>query len=92
MSTFTCECGFWKVHSDWIEKKDGITKRICPYCQTDFRTKEEDKSKFEDLYYDLIFEVVCAYPGETRHETAKRYIHERENRPSSECSSVEIPK
>jgi hypothetical protein len=31
-----------------------------------------------DRYYELIMEVGCKVPGETRHETALRYIRERE--------------
>ena len=34
------------------------------------------------LYFELIYEVATVHPGESRHDTAKRYIHERENRPS----------
>lgn len=30
-------------------------------------------------YYELILTVEKKYPGETRHETALRYIQEREN-------------
>jgi hypothetical protein len=33
-------------------------------------------------YMDLIMSVGNKYPNETRHETAKRYIQERENMPS----------
>ena len=35
-------------------------------------------------YYELIFAVQTKYPGETRHETALRYIREAE----SHCSPV----
>jgi hypothetical protein len=34
---------------------------------------------YEALYYELIYEVATKHPsGESRHETAKRYIRERE--------------
>ncbi len=33
---------------------------------------------YEALYYELLFQVQNKYQGETRHETAKRYIMERE--------------
>ena len=33
-----------------------------------------------DLYMDLICEVVSKFPDETRHDTARRYIRERESR------------
>jgi hypothetical protein len=32
------------------------------------------------LYNELIMEVATKIPGESRHNTAKRYITERENR------------
>lgn len=34
-------------------------------------------------YDELIMAVASKYPGETRHDTAKRYIQERESRPCS---------
>lgn len=33
----------------------------------------------EDQYYDLILQVENKHPGETRHETAKRYIQQVEH-------------
>ena len=45
---------------------------IDSYCK-DCRIEE-----LETKYQELIMEVVCKFPNETRHETAKRYIHERE--------------
>ena len=38
----------------------------------------DDVSK---LYYELLYEVANKVPGETRHDSAKRIIHEHENRP-----------
>jgi hypothetical protein len=40
-------------------------------------------------YQELLYAVACKYPGESRHETALRYIRERESRevaPSSETA------
>ena len=33
---------------------------------------------YHDLYLELIYAVATKYPGESRHETALRYIRERE--------------
>jgi hypothetical protein len=33
----------------------------------------------EALYHELLFEVANKYPGESRHDTARRYIRERES-------------
>jgi hypothetical protein len=32
----------------------------------------------EKLYYELLYEVARAFPDETRHETARRYIRQAE--------------
>lgn len=35
-------------------------------------------SELENKYYELLYAVASKYPNETRHETALRYIRERE--------------
>lgn len=35
------------------------------------------------LYEELLYQVATKHPGESRHETAKRYIRNAENRPDS---------
>ena len=39
------------------------------------------------LYNELIYAVATKHEGETRHETALRYIQERESQKSDECSA-----
>jgi hypothetical protein len=42
-------------------------------------------------HMDLVMAVANKYPGETRHETAKRYILEREARGGKEsCGIVNV--
>ena len=36
-------------------------------------------------YHDLVMQVSCKFQGEARHDTAKRYIVERENREVACC-------
>lgn len=45
------------------------------------------------LYHDLLYQVGNKYPGETRHETARRYIREREQGSglSAKAAPVEPP-
>ena len=38
----------------------------------------DEIERLTTAYNELIMEVVCKYEGETRHETARRYIRERE--------------
>ena len=46
------------------------------------RDLERELAETRHNYTELIMSVGNAYPNETRHETAKRYIQERENTPS----------
>ena len=39
---------------------------------------EEENKRLMEQYNSLIFEVSYKFPGESRHDTAKRYIRERE--------------
>jgi len=41
---------------------------------------KQERDGLSEKYHELLFEVCRRYPGESRHETAKRYIHEAENR------------
>ncbi len=47
-----------------------------------------EPNSIAEKYQELIYEVATKWPGETRHETAKRYIHERENQPLR-CASAD---
>lgn len=42
-----------------------------------------------EKYDELIYQVATVWPNESRHDTAKRYIHERENRqPNPVCDAA----
>jgi len=56
---------------------DGQAVNYIPYREVE---------KWKNLYFDLINEVATKYVGETRHETARRYIHEREHQ---DCSPAQ---
>ena len=45
------------------------------------RQLERELAEAKRNYMELIMSVGNKYPNETRHETAKRYIQERENTP-----------
>jgi len=49
----------------------------------------DDPQEIIDKYAELIFAVARAFPGETRHQTALRYIMEAESR-NNECVAMEI--
>jgi hypothetical protein len=50
--------------------KNGWTERI--------EELEAENKRLREQYNSLIFEVSYKFPGESRHDTAKRYIRERE--------------
>ena len=61
-------------------KQPWSAKHECPiageaYPETPAPRPAED---YKALYYDLIYQVWSKYPGETRHDTAKRYIQQHE--------------
>jgi hypothetical protein len=52
-----------------------------------------DESKdIEAKYYELLYAVETKIPNESRHQTALRYIKERENKPSYSRAKKEIKK
>lgn len=57
------------------------------------RRQDEIQSKAESLYHELIMQVERKFPGESRHDTAKRYIQEAErfSGESEALSDNEIP-
>lgn len=67
--------------------KDALKKEIqCESCGMDMRIPSRHNAdtivKLEattEKYNELIMHVASKHPGETRHETAARYITEREN-------------
>lgn len=46
-----------------------------------------ERNEWRDKYHDLIFQVGNSWPNETRHETAKRYIIERETPNPDACAA-----
>ena len=42
------------------------------------RRLEAENKELKDKYYELLYAVEQKFPGETRHETALRYIRQRE--------------
>ena len=51
-----------------------------------------DYDDLSTLYYELILAVGSKFPDESRHETALRYIREKESRENSETYSAKIKK
>ena len=47
-------------------------------------------SDISDRYYELLYAVETKFPNEFRHETALRYIRERENARRCDCESCKM--
>jgi hypothetical protein len=50
-----------------------LLDRICPL-RVRYRELYVQAKRQSDLYYELLFSVERKFPGETRHQTALRYI------------------
>jgi len=48
------------------------------------------KRSIKSLYYELLFAVESKFNGESRHETALRYIREAESRESKMGRKIKI--
>jgi hypothetical protein len=97
---FVCDSRPNLLHLGWAQ---GNYSNKCRQCETIFtgdkragccadcawKIETERAEKAEALYQDLIMQVACKFPNESRHETAKRYISERENTEAVECKEVE---
>ena len=67
--------------------RKSLVEITCPVCGRSIRI-ENPKPETEPItqkYYDLIMCVKTKTPGKSRHETAKRYIMERENKTEGSC-------
>lgn len=64
-----------KTYGDVAELSSGPCKR-CVGMRVNGRAEREVVEK--EKYYELIYAVGNAFPGETRHETALRYIRQAE--------------
>ena len=61
-----------------------MSRLIPTYIEQSLRIEqlERELDEAKRNYMELIMSVGNAYPNETRHQTALRYIRERENMPS----------
>jgi hypothetical protein len=61
-----------------LEQQMALDKKQLSVWKAWNKTLTEGCQEVQILYDDLIMQVECKYGGETRHETARRYIIERE--------------
>lgn len=52
----------------------------------------QERDEARKLYHDLIMQVAQKFPDESRHDTAKRYIHSAEHRDNDPvCAEHPMP-
>jgi len=78
MITDTCKCGatFVVKHKYWSEESTDHKKWL-----------EAHSVCRSNKYRELIMAVAQKFPDESRHETALRYIRERENQCDGPCQT-----
>ena len=76
---------FAKKTNRKVDKLDHYDLHIClvayQYASHVNATELEINKKLRDDYNELLMAVACKFPDESRHETALRYIRERESTP-----------
>jgi len=79
------ECPYRKHQWQWRYKCNiltvGYKEEDIKYCDSPdtFPDTCPLKTGTDDKYNELLMEVASKFPGESRHETARRYIREAEN-------------
>lgn len=80
-----CGCGREVRYSHRVDDKEVMSCNKHVVCLT----YEEQREKLSDLqskYSELLYGVAQKFPGESRHETALRYIRAMEDVPSHEAA------
>jgi len=62
----------------WINKKKWMNKQN----KQNPQPQQRDGGALEDRYNELLYAVARKFPGESRHETALRYIRQAEEVPA----------
>ena len=86
----------WAAASD--EMHDSGNSSWCGVVRIAVRNLREavppapEPSDYKALYFELLYEVATKHPDESRHETARRYIREREQPKNQQvCSALPAP-
>ena len=78
--------------SEWKLRERGITATAeLAAKDAELTTLRAQVAGLEERYNELLFAVGNKYKGETRHQTALRYIRERESASSDAASAVKEP-
>lgn len=86
--------GFWGIWKIVMVKGDLVGTRGDEFAALEqarriLEVGGENSKDYRTLYYELIMAVARKYPGETRHQTALRYIQRAETTTSGEACQSE---
>ena len=82
----------WVGNHGYDFKRPGYPQALSLDLKIMLETQETEFVLLRRRYNELIYAVATCFENETRHETALRYISERENRPSEGPASAEPTK
>ena len=68
----------WTARVRELEDENTRLRMLRDAAESRAQGLEEENKRLMEQYNSLIFEVSYKFPGESRHDTAKRYIRERE--------------
>ena len=89
-----CQDGYYYAYYDYtaLEQRLAVAEQSLDGLQTylSLLVDERDQLKAEleaarAKYHELIFQVGIVHPGETRHETALRYLRQAEDIKNTQC-------
>ncbi len=78
-----CGCGRKVRYSHFKEGEEVMSCNKYTVCLT-YEEQREKIAELQTKYSELLYQVARKFPGETRHETALRYIRAAEEMPSHE--------
>ena len=85
MNNLLCGCGREVRYSHFRDGNQVMSCNKRTICLT-YEQQDKELIEVQRKYRQLLYEVRSKFPGETRHETALRYIKAMESSPP--CSSV----
>jgi len=83
-----CGCGREVRYSHFKDGQEVMSCNKYAVCLT-YEEQQEKLSELQGKYNELLYAVARKFPGESRHETALRYIRAMEEVPSHKAAQCE---
>ena len=87
----TCKTDFTEtliIKLDRLTKENDFLKAENSGYGLNVEELSQERDTLREQYSDLIMQVVNVVPNETRHESARRIIHNHENQDNEECAAL----